>query len=121
MQSAPIPPSLAGYSSRKQADAVFLTHRDPRDALLSSAQKISSCLAYGTQPLLSAFAHYASWYPHACHDMRYEDMIAGGAARTHSRTPAPGGSRPREVPTGDPPWRGSRRCRCRRSCSAAGS
>ena len=65
-----------------QADAVFLTHRDPRDALLSSAQKISSCLAYGTQPLLSAFAHYASWYPHACHDMRYEDMIAGGAART---------------------------------------
>ena len=66
----------------ERVDAVFLTHRDPRDALLSSAQKISSCLAYGTQPLLSAFAHYASWYPHACHDMRYEDMIAGGAART---------------------------------------
>ena len=25
LQSAPIPPSLAGYSSRKQADAVFLS------------------------------------------------------------------------------------------------
>ena len=65
--------------------AVFLTHRDPRDALLSSAQKISSCLAYGTQPLLSAFTHYASWLPYACFDMRYESMIAEGVAVTLRR------------------------------------
>ena len=64
----------------ERVDAVFLTHRDPRDALLSSAQKISSCLAYGTQPLLSAFTHYASWLPYACFDMRYESMIADGVA-----------------------------------------
>ena len=65
-----------------RVDAVFLTHRDPRDVLLSSAQKISSCLAYGTQPLVSAFTHYASWLPYTCFDMRYESMIADGAPTT---------------------------------------
>ena len=63
-----------------QADAVFVTHRDPRDVLLSSAQKIEACLLAGKQPLESAFRSYAAWVPHACHDMRYERMAAGGAA-----------------------------------------
>ena len=62
-----------------QADAVFLTHRDPRDVLLSSAQKIEACLLYGKQPLEAAFRAYASWLPYACHDMRYEDMVTEGA------------------------------------------
>ena len=64
-----------------QADAVFVTHRDPRDVLLSSAQKIEACLLAGKQPLESAFRSYAAWVPHACHDMRYEQMAAGGAAQ----------------------------------------
>ena len=59
-----------------QVDAVFVTHRDPRDVLLSSAQKIEACLLAGKQPLESAFRSYAAWVPHACHDMRYEQMAA---------------------------------------------
>ena len=64
-----------------QVDAVFVTHRDPRDVLLSSAQKIEACLLAGKQPLESAFRSYAAWVPHACHDMRYERMATGGAAQ----------------------------------------
>ena len=66
--------------------AVFLTHRDPRDALLSSAQRLSSCLIYGSQPLLPAFIAYATWKPHACFDMQYETMVREGdygTARRH--------------------------------------
>ena len=64
-----------------QADAVFVTHRDPRDVLLSSAQKIEACLLAGKQPLESAFRSYAAWVPHACHDMRYEQMVAAALLR----------------------------------------
>ena len=62
-----------------RVDAVFATHRDLRDALLSSAHKLSSCLLYGTQPLLPAFVHYAAWAPFACADMSYEAASNGGS------------------------------------------
>eukprot|EP00966_Prymnesium_polylepis_P075476 1750637-Prymnesium_polylepis.1 len=61
-----------------RADAVFLTHRDPRDVLISSVQKLESCLLHGSQPLLPAFINYATWAPYACHDMQYEQMLRQG-------------------------------------------
>mmetsp|Transcript_3884 Transcript_3884/g.6460 ORF Transcript_3884/g.6460 Transcript_3884/m.6460 type:complete len:529 (-) Transcript_3884:339-1925(-) len=59
-----------------RADAIFVTHRDLRDVLLSSVKKIDACLLYGKQPVAMAFASYANWLPHACYDMRYEDLMA---------------------------------------------
>ncbi len=61
-----------------QADAVFVTHRDLRDVLRSSARRQASCLLYGPSPLLTGFTHYASWVPHACLDAPYEQMVAEG-------------------------------------------
>ena len=45
---------LLRHRPSQRVHSVFLTHRDPRDVLLSSAQKISSCLAYGTQVLTTS-------------------------------------------------------------------
>jgi len=60
-------------------DAVFLTHRDPRDVLMSSAGKINACLNDGKQPVAVAFMSYAAWLPFACFDMQYESFMATGA------------------------------------------
>ena len=40
-----------------------------------------------TSTLLAAFSHYAAFLPHACHDMRYEDLRSaqGGSAREAQR------------------------------------
>ena len=62
-----------------RVDAVFVTHRDLRDVLMSSAGKINACLHSGKQPVASAFASYAAWLPFACVDMQYEEMIETGA------------------------------------------
>ena len=55
-----------------RVDAVFVSHRDVRTLLQSTARFFSSCLYYGTQPVAPFFAHYAAWLPHACYDMQYE-------------------------------------------------
>ena len=57
-----------------------------------------ACLLAGKQPLESAFRSYSSWLPHACHDMRYEQMATGGAAdpfavRKSTRSASGGASR----------------------------
>ena len=59
--------------------AVFVTHRDIRDVLMSSAGKINACLDSGKQPVASAFLSYAEWLPFACLDMQYEDLMETGA------------------------------------------
>ena len=64
----------------KDAHAVFTTHRDVRDVLLTIAQH-GGC----TEQLLKAFTNYAAYVPHACHDMRYEDMVHQGAAKEAQR------------------------------------
>ena len=69
-----------------QADAVFLTHRDPRDALLSSAQKISSCLAYGTQPL----EHFPRMR-RGCRTRARHEVRGHGHRRRRRRYPPPDG------------------------------
>lgn len=58
---------------------VFLTHRDLRDVLLSSAGKINACLHSGKQSVESSFVSYAAWLPFACIDMQYEEFMETGA------------------------------------------
>ena len=64
---------------------VFTTHRDARDALLALAQTgdgdgngRGTNEAGCTPTLLDAFREYARFAPHACRDMRYEDLVHGG-------------------------------------------
>ena len=60
--------------------AVFTTHRDARDALLALAQTVDGGhgAAGCTARLLGRFREYAHFAPHACRDMRYEDIVHGG-------------------------------------------
>ena len=59
--------------------AVLTTHRDARDALLALAQTGGGHAAAGCTPvLLGLFREYAHFAPHACRDMRYEDIVHGG-------------------------------------------
>lgn len=68
-----------------RVDAIFVSHRNVRDVLASSARIFSSCLLYGNQPLAAYFEMYASWLPYACHDMQYETKVAEGDAMTVRR------------------------------------
>ena len=55
-----------------RVDAIFVSHRDARAVLESSAKFFSSCLYYGNQPLAAYFEMYAQWLPYAQHDMQFE-------------------------------------------------
>jgi hypothetical protein len=65
-----------------RVDAIFVSHRDLRAVLASSARIFSSCLLYGTQPLMTYFEMYAAWLPYASHDMQYEAKLADGEVLT---------------------------------------
>ena len=54
--------------------AVFLSHRDVRAVLRSSANHHGSCLLSGPRSLMTAFSDYARWLPHACDDVAAEDL-----------------------------------------------
>ena len=69
---------------RARATSVFVSHRDLRDALLSSAEMFGSCLgsnAYArsrrAQPeFAAAFAQYERWASAADYLMPYERMVS---------------------------------------------